>query len=201
VCIRLCGMVSAPPAADPQALDRELMRDAAGREIDMAAPDAAERFMELRALQIRLRAEAARQGQVSSALCAPGEWREDAVEKALMQALCPLHLSALPLRGAWWAQSAFSASLQAFIPPEMKNGVYTAEAALLTEQGEALASFRQDLSGKNAPLGIIKARLPGHACVLTLRMRLLRSGAVVETQEIPVYVGERGPLEAAFFGI
>lgn len=201
VCIQLCGMTSAPPTADPQAIDRELMLDAAGREIDLAAPEVAKRLTELRALLIRLRAEAARQKMVSGALCAPGEWREDAVAKALKQALSPLHLSALPLRGAWWAQSVFSASLYAFIPPEMRNGVYTAEAVLLTEQGETLASFKRDIGERNAPLGIIKARLPDHACALTLRTRLLRSGAVVEMQEIPVYVGERGPLEAAFLEI
>ena len=197
-CVQLCGMPSMPPVPDAQALDRELLMDAAGRAIDADAPDVIRRMGQLRALQIRLRVEAARQGQYTGALCAPGEWRDPAIAEALSAALNPLHLSTLPLRGAWWTQSSFSATLQAFIPEDMKNGTYAAEAALVTEAGDAIASFRRDVGAQRGTLGVIEGRLPDHACVLTLRTRLMRSGAVVEEQEIPVYVGERGPLEAAF---
>ena len=44
----------------------------------------------------------------------------------------------------------------------------------------------------------VEAQLPEHACVLTLRTSLTLHGDVLEESSIPVYVGERGPLEAAF---
>ncbi|MBR5288057.1 MAG: hypothetical protein IKU34_05625, partial [Clostridia bacterium] len=134
----------------------------------------------------------------NGALCAPGEWREETIAAALAAALEPLHLSVLPLRGAWWAQSFFSASLQVFIPPQERNGAYSAEAELLGADGARIAFFSRDVSGQEGPLGILEGRLPQQACVLTLRAKLKRSGAVVSMQEFPVYVGVRGPLEAAF---
>lgn len=196
-CWQLCGMPAMPPIPDAHASDRELLLDAAGREIELS--EQSKHTMEqLRGLTIRLRAEAARQGQYTGALCAPGEWREDAVAEAIAAAFEPMHLSVLPLRGAWWAQSFFSATLQAFIPEDERNGAYSAEAELLGEGGACIASFSRDVSHAEGPLGIIEGRLPDRACVLTLRTRLRRSGAVVKTQDFPVYVGVRGPLEAAF---
>jgi len=47
---------------------------------------------------------------------------------------------------------------------------------------------------------MIEGRLPETACRLTLSLRLLRSGALAERQEIPVFVGALGPLQAAFAG-
>ena len=44
----------------------------------------------------------------------------------------------------------------------------------------------------------IEAALPDAPCVLTLHTRLLRGETAVEESAIPVYVGERGPLEVAF---
>ncbi len=197
-CWQLCGMPAMPPEPDAHALEGELLADAAGRWLDTGAPDVAARMDALRAQQIRLRAEAARQGQYAGTLCAPGEWKNPLIASALREALAPLHLSVLPLRGAWWARSFFSATLQAFIPEEMRSGAYAAEAVLLSEDGAALASFRRDCTASGGSLGVIEGRLPDHPCVLTLRTRLYRSGAVVEELETPVYVGERGPLEAAF---
>ena len=45
---------------------------------------------------------------------------------------------------------------------------------------------------------MLEAALPDSPCVLTLSTRLLAGDAVLEQSVIPVYVGERGPLEAAF---
>ena len=196
-CWQLCGMPAMPPVPDANAADRELLMDAAGREIDLNE-QTAQTMEQLRGLMIRLRAEAARQGQYTGALCAPGEWQEETVAEAIAQAFEPLHLSVLPLRGAWWVQSFFSATLQAFIPADERNGAYSAEAELLGEDGACIASFRRDISYAEGPLGILEGRLPEKAGVLTLRARLKRSGAVVKALEFPVYVGVRGPLEAAF---
>ncbi len=197
-CWQLCGIPSMPPVPDAQADDRDLLLDAAGRDVDINDPKTEQTMEALRALMIRLRAEAARQGQYTGALCAPGEWREAQIAGAIKAAFKPLHLSVLPLRGAWWANSFFSAAVQAFIPQEEMRGAYSAEAELLDGEGACIASFSRDVTWRDGTLGIIEGRLPEHACVLTLRARLRRSGAVVETQEFPVYVGVCGPLEAAF---
>jgi len=197
-CWQLCGMPSMPPMPDAQATDRELLFDAAGREIDPDEMEAAQTINALRTLMMRLRAEAARQGQYAGPLCAPGEWREREIAGAIRTAFAPLHLSVLPLRGAWWAQSFFSATIQAFIPQEERNGAYSAEAELLGADGTSIASLRRDIARLDGPLGIIEGRLPDKACRLTLRARLRRSGAMVLEEEFPVYVGVRGPLEAAF---
>ena len=47
-------------------------------------------------------------------------------------------------------------------------------------------------------LGVIEAQLPDVPCTLELTCRLLAGETAVETHALPVYVGERGPLEAAF---
>jgi len=197
-CWQLCGMTLIPPVPDGQTTDDELLLEAAGRRMNTGTPNNALRIAKLRALRIRLCAEASRQGHYTGALCMPGEWKEPDIAKALREALSPLHLSVLPARGAWWTQMMFSASIRAFIPEDMKNGMYAAQVQLLDENEGEIASLYRDVSVQSDALGVLEGRLPDHACVLTLRARLLRSGAVVETQEIPVYVGERGPLEAAF---
>ena len=45
---------------------------------------------------------------------------------------------------------------------------------------------------------MIEAQLPDYPCVLTLRCMLLSGERIVEESALPVYVGERGQLEAAF---
>lgn len=198
MCWQLCdmpGMPSTPPAG---VTDKELMTEATGTPLDPNDPHIARMLDDLRAFQLRLRAEAARQGQYVGALCLPGEWRKASIADALAQALAPLHLSVLPLRGAWWAGSIFSATAHVFIPEDEQCGVYSAQIELLGEQDDVLASLCRDASVQGGALGVIRGRLPDHACVLTLRARLLRSGAVIETQTLPVYIGERGALQAAF---
>ena len=197
-CAQLCSVMSSPLPLGNALSDEDLLWDAAGQRIDPTLPKTQTTLKALRALFIRLRAESIRRGQACGVLCAPGEWQEDAVFDALSCAFAPLHLSALPLRGAWWAQSRFSASLHAFIPKEEQTGVYTARAQLLDSEGHILADFAADCPVTGGPVGVMDALLPDDACVLTLKTELLRSGAVVRRSEIPVYVGLRGPLEAAF---
>ena len=197
VCAQLCASPASPPLPSADT-DDELLRDAAGKAVDPAAPETAEALKSLRTLALRLRAEAFRQGQYAGALCAPGEWQDETLLCAMRIALAPLHLSALPLRGAWWAQSRFSASLHVFIPEADRRGLYSVHAELVDAEGCVLAAVSKDCPGAGGAAGCIDAALPDHACVLTLRLRLLRSGALAELQEIPVYVGLRGPLEAAF---
>lgn len=195
---RLCGMTAFARAADPALPSRELLREAAGREIDPDAPGAKEVLAWLRAVAIRLRAEALRQGARIGALCRAGEWEQEDAADALRTALLPLHLSALPLYGAWWTTSRFSASLQAFIP--QGEGALRAVASLEDEAGNALAEAAFSCPPGGGKLGLIEAALPDQPCVLTLHTRLLRGEEIAEESAIPVYVGERGPLEAAFDG-
>ena len=191
---RLCGMIAFARAADPALSPQELLFEAAGRAVET---DAQEVLAWLRAVLVRLRAEAMRQGQCAGALCLPGEWEQEDVADALRAALSPLHLSALPLYGAWWTMSRFSAALHAFVPAQ--EGALRAVATLESEEGETLARAAFDCPPGGGRLGLIEAMLPDRPCVLTLHTRLLRGDTAIEESAIPVYVGERGPLQAAFF--
>ena len=192
----LCGMVGYARAADPALSPRELLAEAAGGDVDPDAPDARDVLTWLRAVLVRLRAEALRQGQCAGALCRGGEWAQEDVAEALRTALAPMHLSALPMYGAWWTTARFSASLHAFIP-QGEEGL-RAVATLESEAGETLAEAAFSCPPGGGRLGLIEAALPDAPCVLTLHTRLLRGETAVEESAIPVYVGERGPLEAAF---
>ena len=233
----LCGMIAYPRDPAPDIPLRQLLAEAAGHPIAVdeadepddpdnwsAAntrqnPDAGASHAEatlsgdpsvlawLRAVLVRLRAEAMRQGMPGGPLCLPGEWEESDVADALRTALAGVHLSALPLYGAWWTRSHFSASLHAFVPateggptpasPEPRDGLI-AVATLETEDGEVLASVRVPCPPGSGRLGLIEATLPDRPCVLTLHTRLMRGDTALEESVLPVYVGERGPLECAF---
>ena len=194
------SMVQLPRPVDPSMTAAELVREIAGMPVDPARADAANTLAQLRAVCIRMRAEAARQGHYSGALCAPGEWAAPDIAESLRTAFAPMHISAQPLYGAWWVSSRFSASIQAFIP----GGAYTANdplivcAALEDADGLELARLRAPCRCTGGYIGVLEAQLPEHACVLTLRTSLTLHGDVLEESSIPVYVGERGPLEAAF---
>ena len=47
-------------------------------------------------------------------------------------------------------------------------------------------------------LGVMEYPLGDQPCVLTLSCVISRAGDVLEQSSFPVYVGDRGPLEAAF---
>ena len=194
---RLCGMTALSRKADPALTPAQLLCEAAGRDVWPEEPAVREVLSWLRAVYIRLRAEAMRQGKCEGALCCRGEWAQEDIAQTLRAALAPMHLSALPLYGAWWTTSRFSASLHAFIP-EGESGL-RAVATLEDEAGKALAQAAFDCPPGGGRRGLLEAALPDTPCVLTLRTRLLRGDAGVEESAIPVYVGERGPLQAAFF--
>ena len=59
------------------------------------------------------------------------------------------------------------------------------------------AGFRVDVKEQQDSY-LLEAELPDAPCVLTLSTRLMAGDAVLEQSALPVYVGERGPLEAAF---
>ena len=130
----------------------------------------------------------------------PQELLEPDVAQALTDALAPLHLSALPLRGAWWPGTHFSASLFACLEGALPDGPLEAHVLLETEAGETLARFDAPCAAPGGALGTLEARLPDAPCVLTLTTQLLCGEAVLEENTLPVYVGERGVLEAAFGG-
>lgn len=192
---QLCGMTAYIRKPDPTMTPPELLREAAGHPVD--SPRAADVLAWLRAVRVRLTAEAARQGRGFGALCAPGEWDQPDVLDALTTALAPAHLSALPLRGAWWTGAHFSATLRAFIPAE-QAGPLRAVAVLEDAQGGELARVDVPCPAKGGELGLIEAALPDMPCVLELTTRLYCDDKVIEESAMPVYVGERGPLEAAF---
>ena len=192
----LCAMVAFPRTVDETLSPRELLAEAAGRALDPGEEGVRGVLSWLGAVLVRLRAEAARQGRFTGALCAPGALEHADVRDALRTAFAPLHLSALPLFGAWWTGTRFSASLHAFLPPDETRAL-TAVAVLEDENGKALAQLSAPCP-RSGSVGVLEAALPPHACVLTLSCRLLHDGKPLEESTLPVYVGERGPLEAAF---
>ena len=192
---QLCGMTAYPRRPDPGMSAQELLAEAVGRPLDTAR--AGETLAWLRAVAVRLRAEAIRQGRAEGALCAPGEWAQADILDALRTAFAPTHLSALPLYGAWWTGAHFSADVRAFVAAEEARAL-RAEVTLEDAQGNALAHLSADCPAGGGALGLIEAALPDTPCVLELTCRLLAGSEAVETHTTPVYVGERGPLEAAF---
>lgn len=197
---RLCGLVTYARPAEPGVSDAELLRDAAGREVNPRSPDVQAVLVWLRAFSIRLRAEAIRQGKLTGALCAPGEFHQPDVAQAIGTALAPIHLSALPLCGAWWTGSHFSAALAAFIPKDALSvdKSVRAEAVLEDAEGHVIARTEFPCAPWRSGLSLLEATLPGSACVLELITRLYADDEVIEESSMPVYVGERGMLEAAF---
>jgi len=197
---QLCSTVSLPRTLDETLTARELLSEASGLMLDPADDGIRSVLSWLRALSVRLRSEAARQGRFHGALCAAHEWSDPDIEHALQTAFAPLHLSALPLCGAWWTGTHFSAALDAFIPA----GAYeagaplSAQAVLEDNEGNQLARFDAPCRHTGGYVGVIEAALPAQPCVLELTTRLLCGSEIIEESTLPVYVGERGPLEAAF---
>ena len=197
---QLCGLVTYPRAADPDLLPAELLNEAAGREVDLQAEDTQAVLAWLRAFAVRLRAEAMRQGKSSGPLCAPGEYRQRDVAEAIATALAPVHLSALPLCGAWWTGARFSASLQAFIPKAILSvdKFIRACASLEDSEGNVIARTEFPCAPWRSGTGLLEAALPDTPCVLELVTRLYADEEILEESTMPVYVGARGALEAAF---
>ena len=193
---QLCSMTAYPCAVDGTLAPGELLAEAAGRALDVSSEGVRSVLAWLGAVCVRLRAEAARQGRFSGSLCAPGALESGDVCDALRTAFAPLHLSALPLYGAWWTGTHFSATLHAFVPPQETRAL-TACAMLEDENGEVLSRLSAPCD-RGGFVGVLEAALPSRACVLTLVCRMLCEGACLEEHTLPVYVGERGPLEAAF---
>ena len=196
----LCGLAACPRTPPADATPAELLFEAAGRELDAQSPSIAAVLSWLRAVRVRLLAEAARQNRFSGALCPPGVWQEEDVFAALQTALAPTHLSVLPLCGAWFAGSKFSASVCAFVDAPDANGDLIARAWLEDEDGKRLATLKRPCPPQGGAIGILECALPDSACVLTLCASLSRGGEEIEQSQIPVYVGAKGMLEAAFAG-
>lgn len=176
----------------------ELLLEAAGRALDPQSPDIAATLLWLRAVHIRLNAEAARQGRLTGPLCAPGVWQDEDVYAAMQTALAPTHVSALPLRGAWFAGSRFSASICAFVEQKENADDLIVRAYLEDENGKKLATLKRACPPGGGEIGLLECTLPRNACVLTLFASLAHGNRVIEQSQIPVYVGEKGMLEAAF---
>ena len=174
------------------------------RVLDISDEGVSNTLSWLSAVSVRLRAEAARQNRLTGPLCAPGQLAQPDIADALLAALTPMHLSALPLLGAWWAGTRFSAALEAFIGDQVAAWyrTLTASAVLEDEEGHEIARvdrpFAPRSDGRGTPVGVIEATLPDTACVLTLTCRLMDGHTVLEENSLPIYVGLRGPLEAAF---
>lgn len=195
---QMAGSVAFPRTIDETISTEELLLEISGRLLDSESQSVQDALAWLRAVQIRMRAEAVRQGRYQGAICSAGEWAKSDIRDALHTAFSPLHLSALPLSGAWWTGTRFSASLEAFLPRELLSGEdIHAMAVLEDDDGNELARFTASCS-KSGYIGAIEAALPDHPCVLTLHCALLRNEETIEESILPVYVGERGPLEAAF---
>lgn len=195
---QMCSMVGLPRSIDETLTARELLLEASGLPLDPKDEGVRDVLHWLRAVSVRLRAEASRQQRYHGALCAAREYEQPDIAEALRAAFAPVHLSALPLYGAWWTSSRFSATLEAFIPKDAYGADLTARAVLEDEEGGTLAQLDAPCRAAGGYVGVIEAALPDHPCVLELKTQLLKDGEIVEESTLPVYVGERGPLEAAF---
>lgn len=195
---QLCGLTACLRTPPANLSPAELLLEAAGKPLDPQSPDVAAVLLWLRAVRVRLSAEAARQGRFSGSLCAPGVWQDEDVYAALQTALAPTHISALPLRGAWFAGSRFSASIRAFVEPEKSADDLIVRAYLEDENGKKLATLKRPCPPDGGEIGLLECTLPHSVCVLTLFASLSRGNQVMEQNQIPVYVGEKGMLEAAF---
>lgn len=192
------GSVAFPRAIDRTMTDEEMLDEAAGKKMDGSAQSVRDALSWLRSVQIRLRAEAARQGRYQGALCSAADLANSDVRDALKTAFAPVHLSVLPLSGAWWTQTHFSASLEAFMPKlSVINEDIQVLCVLEDDDGTELAkvSAKRRSGGY---VGVIEADLPDEPCVLTLRCMMIQNEKTLEETMLPVYVGERGVLEAAF---
>ena len=99
---QLCGSIAFPRILDHTLTAQDMLLDAAGRHIDAQDARIRDVLAWLRAVQIRLHAEAARQQRYAGALCTAQEAKQPDIADALRTAFAPVHLSALPLCGAWW---------------------------------------------------------------------------------------------------
>ena len=193
---QMTGSVAFPRALDEALTPDELLYEASGRRLDCGDEGVRASLAWLRAVQIRLRAEAARQGRYQGTLCSMRESENADILDAIRTAFAPVHLSALPLCGAWWTGTHFSAMLEAFLPAG-HDGKICASAVLEDEEGNILASVEK-VCTRSGYVGVIEAQLPEKACVLSLVCKLMQGDEVMEESSLPVYVGELGPLEAAF---
>lgn len=193
---QMSGSVAFPRTVDDSLTDEERLLEASGRKLDGTDEGVRASLAWLRAVQIRLRAEAARQSRYQGALCSAQESENEDILDAIRTAFAPVHLSALPLSGAWWTGTRFSASLEAFLSKHDGSSI-RALAVLEDEEGKEFARFEAPCT-RSGYAGVIEAQLPDYPCVLTLVCRLMQGEDVLEESSIPVYVGELGPLEAAF---
>ena len=194
----LCGLTACPRTPPADATPAELLFEAAGRELDTQSPNIAAVLLWLRAVRVRLLAEAARQNRFSGALCPPGVWQDEDVFAALQTALAPTHVGVLPLCGAWFAGSKFSASIHAFVDERDAGDNLIVRAWLENDDGERLAALKRPCPPRGGEIGILECALPNNACVLTLCASLSKGAEIIEQNQIPVYVGVKGMLEAAF---
>ena len=195
---QLCGLTACLRTPPANLSPAELLLEAAGKPLDPQSPDVAAILLWLRAVRIRLLAEAARQGRFSGALCPPGVWQDEDVFAALQTALAPTHLSVLPLCGAFFAGSAFSASVSAFVDARDADDGLIARAWLEDDDGKRLATLKRPCPPRGGEIGILECALPNNACVLTLCATLSKGAEIIEQSQMPVYVGVNGMLEAAF---
>ena len=66
------------------------------------------------------------------------------------------------------------------------------------EEGEVLARHEAVCPPEGGDAGVLTAMLPEDPCVLQLSLRLMCGEDTLEESVLPVYVGARGMLEAAF---
>ena len=195
---QMAGSVAFPRAIDETLTPEEMIEEASGKRLDLQSQSVCDALSWLRAVQIRLRAEAVRQGRYQGAICSAQDLENGDVIDTLKTAFAPVHLSALPLSGAWWTGTRFSASLEAFLSDEIhQGGPVDALCLLEDEDGHELNRVYVPCS-RGGYLGVMEYPLGDQPCVLTLSCVISRAGDVLEQSSFPVYVGDRGPLEAAF---
>ena len=183
---QLSGFLACPvAAAAPPLPEEEMLRAAFGNPPGEPEPLRAP----LLRLLIRLRADGARRGLYSGPVAPSGALSDPALAEILRDAAAP-HAAAFPLTGGWWCGSAFSCRLFLLDAAPGSRG----EAALRDDEGRIFARA----AWRDEEMPVITARLPDKPGRLSLSLTLLLpDGRAVPSPDLPVFVGRRGPLEAA----
>lgn len=152
-----------PGPAD--ATPAELLFEAAGRELDTQSPNIAAVLLWLRAVRVRLLAEAARQNRFSARSARPASGRTRMFSPPCKPRLRRRTSALCPCAGAWFAGSKFSASIHAFVDERDAGDNLIARAWLEDDDGERLAALKRPCPSRGGEIGLLTCILPSEACV------------------------------------
>ena len=183
---QISGFLSCPVQTYTTLISDEMMQKAAFGKLPPDPGTVRERLL---LLLIRLRLDGARRSLYSGPITPPGVLINPVFSKVLRDAAMP-HAAAFPLVGGWWCGSVFSCRLFLINAPADSRG----EAALRDSDGQVIAWA----SWQDMEMPVLTTYLPKEPCCLVLSLTLIPpDGPSIPSPELPVFVGQRGPLETA----